>query len=59
MAKGIEGFLSSNCWDILGAKDLGFRKGCLNRSKFPRSPLHFAQDELPGSLAELVEMGKA
>ena len=52
------GFVSSNCWDVIGAKSFGFRTFWVNRSNLPCDELGFAPDvtlmnlsELPASLA--------
>ncbi len=47
------GFVSSNCWDALGAKAFGFRVFWINRARAPLDRLGFAPDETIHSLAAL------
>ncbi len=47
------GFVSSNCWDAIGAKSFGFRVYWINRTGAPLDPLGFAPDEQVKSLADL------
>jgi 2-haloacid dehalogenase len=47
------GFVSSNCWDALGAKSFGFRVFWVNRAHAPVDRLGFTPDAVIGSLAEL------
>lgn len=51
-AKAI-GFVSSNCWDAIGAKAFGFRTFWVNRSGAPVDRLGIAPDHVLGSLADL------
>jgi 2-haloacid dehalogenase len=46
-------FVSSNCWDALGAKSFGFEVYWINRAGAPVDPLGFAPDRVLKSLAEL------
>ena len=54
VAKGQIGFVSSNCWDALGAKSFGLRVFWLNRSKAPVDRLGFQPDAIVGSLDEVL-----
>jgi 2-haloacid dehalogenase len=47
------GFVSSNCWDVLGAKSFGFTVYWVNRSGAPADRLGFQPDRVLKSLAEL------
>ena len=47
-------FVSSNCWDALGAKSFGFRVFWVNRLKSPVDQLGFQPDAIIGSLHELT-----
>jgi 2-haloacid dehalogenase len=47
------GFVSSNCWDALGAKSFGFRVYWINRTGAPVDKLGFQPDGLLGSLGDL------
>ncbi|TMH69982.1 MAG: haloacid dehalogenase type II [Betaproteobacteria bacterium] len=49
------GFVSSNCWDALGAKSYGFRVYWINRGGAPLDRLGFAPDAQVKSLAELAD----
>ena len=49
------GFVSSNCWDALGAKSYGFRVYWINRAGAPLDRLGFAPDKEIQSLAELAD----
>jgi len=58
-APGEIGFVSSNCWDALGAKSFGFRVWWINRTGAPLDRLDFEPDgvldglgELPAALAQ-------
>jgi 2-haloacid dehalogenase len=51
-AKAI-GFVSSNCWDALGAKAFGFRTFWVNRAGAPVDRLGLEPDHVLASLAEL------
>lgn len=46
-------FVSSNCWDALGAKSFGFRVYWINRSDAPVDRLGFQPDEVLRSLGDL------
>ena len=48
------GFVSSNCWDALGAKSYGFRVYWINRSGAPLDQLGFEPDEQVKSLDEVL-----
>ena len=48
------GFVSSNCWDALGAKSFGLRVFWINRSKAPVDRLGFQPDAIVGSLDEVL-----
>jgi len=50
------GFVSSNCWDALGAKSFGFRVFWINRTGAPVDRLGFQPDGLLGSLGDLPEI---
>ena len=50
------GFVSSNCWDALGAKSFGFRVYWINRAGAPVDRLGFQPDGLLGSLGDLPEV---
>jgi 2-haloacid dehalogenase len=59
VAAGNIGFVSSNCWDALGAKSFGFRVWWINRAGAPLDRLDFQPDgmlrglgELPAALAQ-------
>jgi 2-haloacid dehalogenase len=47
------GFVSSNCWDALGAKSFGFKVYWINRTGMPLDRLGFAPDKTIKSLTEL------
>jgi 2-haloacid dehalogenase len=47
------GFISSNFWDIAGAKSFGLWTCWINRAKAPEEELGFQPDAIIGSLAEL------
>ena len=47
------GFVSSNCWDALGAKSFGFRVWWINRTGAPLDRLDFKPDGILGGLGEL------
>jgi 2-haloacid dehalogenase len=51
-AKAI-GFVSSNCWDAIGAKSFGFRTFWINRAGAPVDELGVRPDHEVRSLAEL------
>ena len=48
------GFVSSNCWDALGAKSYGFRVYWVNRGGAPLDRLGFEPDAVVGSLDEIL-----
>lgn len=50
------GFVSSNCWDALGAKSFGFGVYWINRTGAPVDRLGFQPDGLLGSLGDLPEV---
>jgi len=54
VAKERIGFVSSNCWDALGAKSFGFRVFWINRLKAPLDRLGFQPDAVVGSLDEIL-----
>ena len=58
VSKGAIGFVSSNCWDILGAKNFGFWSCWVNRSKAPQDELGFTPDGVASTLTDLVEIMK-
>jgi 2-haloacid dehalogenase len=47
------GFISSNCWDALGAKSFGFEVYWINRTGAPVDRLGFEPDEILRSLGDL------
>jgi 2-haloacid dehalogenase len=47
------GFVSSNCWDALGAKSFGFQVYWVNRGGAPVDRLGFVPDRIIKSLTEL------
>jgi 2-haloacid dehalogenase len=49
------GFVSSNCWDALGAKSFGFTVYWINRGGAPVDRLGFSPDVILKSLGELTE----
>jgi 2-haloacid dehalogenase len=49
------GFVSSNCWDALGAKSYGFRVYWINRGGAPVDRLGFTPDAQLQTLAELAD----
>ena len=51
--KGRIGFVSSNCWDALGAKSFGFYVCWINRGGMPPDRLGFQPDRVLTSLSEL------
>jgi len=56
VAKEAVGFVSSNCWDALGAKSFGFRVFWINRTGAPVDALGFQPDAQLGSLGDLPEV---
>jgi 2-haloacid dehalogenase len=51
--KAAIGFVSSNCWDVMGAKSFGFRTYWVNRSNVPADELGVVADRRLESLAGL------
>jgi 2-haloacid dehalogenase len=49
------GFVSSNCWDALGAKSYGFRVYWVNRARAPLDRLGFEPDAVLTSLDEILQ----
>ena len=49
------GFVSSNCWDALGAKSYGFQVYWINRGSAPVDRLGFTPDAQLKSLADLPD----
>jgi len=47
------GFVSSNCWDALGAKSFGFNVYWINRARAPVDRLGFRPDAVLSSLGDL------
>jgi 2-haloacid dehalogenase len=56
VAKERVGFVSSNCWDALGAKSYGFRVYWINRLGAPVDGLGFEPDAVLKSLGDLPEI---
>ena len=54
VAKEHIGFVSSNCWDALGAKSFGFRVYWINRSGAPVDRLGFQPDGIVAGLHEVL-----
>lgn len=54
VAKEAIGFVSSNCWDALGAKAFGFRVWWINRLQAPVDALGLQPDAVVGSLDEIL-----
>lgn len=48
-------FVSSNCWDAIGAKSYGFQVYWINRARAPVDRLGFRPDEILGSLNEVLQ----
>jgi 2-haloacid dehalogenase len=48
------GFVSSNCWDALGAKSFGFRVFWINRQKAPVDALGFQPDRIVQGAHEVL-----
>ncbi len=48
------GFVSSNCWDALGAKSFGFTVFWINRSDIPLDRLGFSPDKTLKTLSDLT-----
>ena len=49
------GFVSSNCWDALGAKSYGFAVYWINRARAPLDRLGFRPDAVLRSLDEILQ----
>jgi 2-haloacid dehalogenase len=49
------GFVSSNCWDAIGAKSYGFTVYWVNRSNAPVDRLGFQPDRILESLDEILQ----
>jgi 2-haloacid dehalogenase len=49
------GFVSSNCWDALGAKSFGFEVYWINRANAPVDRLGFKPDRVLKSLNEILQ----
>ena len=56
VAKERIGFVSSNCWDALGAKSFGFTVYWINRAGAPVDRLGFTPDAILKSLGNLPEI---
>jgi 2-haloacid dehalogenase len=54
VAKTVIGFVSSNFWDVAGAKAFGFRTYWVNRSPAPVEELGLVPDAMVSSLTDLV-----
>lgn len=54
VAKESIGFVSSNCWDALGAKSFGFRVYWINRLQAPVDRLGFQPDKIVAGLNEVL-----
>jgi len=48
------GFVSSNCWDALGAKSFGLRVFWVNRARSPLDRLGFEPDRVAAGLDEIL-----
>ena len=55
LGTGRIGFVSSNCWDALGAKSYGFTVYWINRSGAPADRLGFRPDAVLASLDEILQ----
>jgi 2-haloacid dehalogenase len=49
------GFVSSNCWDALGAKSFGFEVYWINRAGAPTDRLGFKPDRIVKTLDEILQ----
>ena len=49
------GFVSSNCWDAIGAKSYGFEVYWVNRAQAPLDRLGFKPDRVLNSLNEILQ----
>jgi 2-haloacid dehalogenase len=58
VAKDRIGFVSSNCWDALGAKSFGFSVYWINRLQAPVDRLGFRPDAVLSSLRDLASAAK-
>jgi 2-haloacid dehalogenase len=56
LAKEQIGFVSSNCWDALGAKSFGFGVYWINRAAAPVDRLGFRPDAILKTLGDLPEI---
>jgi 2-haloacid dehalogenase len=54
VAKERIGFVSSNCWDALGAKSFGFTVFWINRARAPLDRLGFEPDRIVERLDEIL-----
>jgi 2-haloacid dehalogenase len=54
VAKEAIAFVSSNCWDALGAKAFGFKVYWINRGQAPVDRLGFQPDQIVGGLDEVL-----
>jgi 2-haloacid dehalogenase len=54
VAKEKIGFVSSNCWDALGAKSFGFTVFWINRARAPLDRLGFTPDRVVERLDEIL-----
>jgi 2-haloacid dehalogenase len=54
VAKERIGFVSSNCWDALGAKSFGFTVFWINRARAPLDRLGFTPDRVVERLDEIL-----
>jgi len=52
------GFVSSNSWDVIGAKSFGYWTCWVNRSKAPADELGFTPDLTANTLTDLVDAKK-
>ena len=50
------GFVSSNCWDAMGAKSFGFTVFWINRSGAPVDRLGFPPDRVVSGVGDVVEV---
>jgi 2-haloacid dehalogenase len=58
IAKDKIGFVSSNCWDALGAKSYGFTVYWINRLNAPTDRLGFQPDGVLTSLRDIAQFAK-
>ena len=56
VAKERIGFVSSNCWDAIGAKSFGFTVFWINRTGAPVDRLGFAPERVVSGLGDVVEI---